>query len=69
MGLEQRDEFAGRYIAKCTRITVAAFGTEVFSVPLTMFCVRFGKPIDLDRMHQLIARLLSPTGSGSLGNV
>ena len=26
------------------------------------------KPIDLDRMHQLIARLLSPTGSGNLAS-
>jgi len=49
-------------------VVVTAFGTEGFqraaydagaSGYLT-------KPIDLDRMNQLIARLLSPEGSGSL---
>jgi CheY-like chemotaxis protein len=49
-------------------VVITAFGTEGFqraaydagaSGYLT-------KPLDLDRMNQLVGRLLSPTGSGSL---
>ena len=52
-------------------IAVTAFGTEGFQRAAYDVGVSgyLTKPIDLDRMHQLIARLLSPTGSGSLGNV
>ncbi len=50
-------------------IAVTAFSTEGFQraaydVGISGYLT---KPIDLDRMHQLIARLLSPTGSGNLG--
>ena len=49
-------------------IAVTAFGTEGFQraaydVGVSGYLV---KPIDLDRMCQLIARLLSPTASGDL---
>lgn len=52
-------------------IAITAFGTEGFQraaydAGLSGYLV---KPLDLDRMHQLIARLLSPTGSGSLRDV
>jgi len=52
-------------------IAVTAFGTEGFQRAAYDVGVSgyLTKPIDLDRMHQLIARLLSPTCSGSLGNV
>ena len=52
-------------------IAVTAFGTEGFQRAAYDVGVSgyLTKPIDLDRMHQLIARLLSPTGSGSLGSV
>ena len=52
-------------------IAVTAFGTEGFQRAAYDVGVSgyLTKPIDLDRMHQLSARLLSPTGSGSLGNV
>jgi CheY-like chemotaxis protein len=50
-------------------IAVTAFGTEGFQRAAYDVGVSgyLTKPIDLDRMHQLIARLLSPTGSGKLG--
>ena len=49
-------------------VAITAFGTEGFQraaydVGISGYLT---KPIDLDRMHQLIARLLSPTGSGNL---
>ena len=49
-------------------IAITAFGTEGFQraaydAGLSGYLT---KPLDLDRMHQLIARLLSPSGSGSL---
>jgi len=49
-------------------IAVTAFGTEGFQRAAYDVGVAgyLTKPIDLDRMNQLIARLLSPTGSGSL---
>ena len=49
-------------------IAITAFGTEGFQRAAYDAGVSgyLTKPIDLDRMHQLIARLLSPTGSGSL---
>ena len=49
-------------------IAVTAFGTEGFQRAAYDAGVAgyLTKPIDLDRMHQLIARLLSPGGSGSL---
>lgn len=51
-------------------IAITAFGTEGFQraaydAGLSGYLT---KPLDLDRMHQLIARLLSPGGSGSLTN-
>lgn len=51
-------------------IAVTAFGTEGFQRAAYDVGVSgyLTKPIDLDRMNQLIARLLSPSGSGSLGN-
>ena len=51
-------------------IAITAFGTEGFQRAAYDAGVSgyLTKPIDLDRMHQLIARLLSPTGSGSLTN-
>ena len=49
-------------------VAITAFGTEGFQRAAYDAGVSgyLTKPIDLDRMHQLIARLLSPTGSGSL---
>lgn len=49
-------------------VAITAFGTEGFQraaydAGVSGYLI---KPIDLDRMHQLIARLLSPTGSGNL---
>jgi CheY-like chemotaxis protein len=49
-------------------IAITAFGTEGFQRAAYDVGVSgyLTKPIDLDRMQQLIARLLSPTGSGKL---
>jgi CheY-like chemotaxis protein len=49
-------------------IAITAFGTEGFQRAAYDVGVSgyLTKPIDLDRMHQLIARLLSPTNSGRL---
>jgi CheY-like chemotaxis protein len=49
-------------------VAITAFGTEGFQRAAYDVGVSgyLTKPIDLDRMHQLIARLLSPTGSGNL---
>jgi CheY-like chemotaxis protein len=49
-------------------IAITAFGTEGFQRAAYDAGVDgyLTKPLDLDRMHQLIARLLSPAGSGSL---
>jgi two-component system, cell cycle response regulator DivK len=49
-------------------IAVTAFGTEGFQRAAYDVGVSgwVTKPINLDRMHQLIARLLSPGGSGKL---
>ena len=49
-------------------IAITAFGTEGFQRAAYDAGVSgyLTKPIDLDRMHQLIARLLSPTNSGNL---
>lgn len=49
-------------------IAVTAFGTEGFQRAAYDVGVAgyLTKPIDLDRMHQLIARLLSTGGSGNL---
>ena len=49
-------------------IAITAFGTEGFQRAAYDVGVSgyLTKPIDLDRMNQLIARLLSPTGSGRL---
>jgi len=49
-------------------VAITAFGTEGFQRAAYDAGISgyLTKPIDLDRMHQLIARLLSPTGSGSL---
>jgi CheY-like chemotaxis protein len=49
-------------------IAITAFGTEGFQRAAYDAGVSgyLTKPFDLDRMHQLIARLLSPGGSGSL---
>ena len=49
-------------------IAITAFGTEGFQRAAYDVGVSgyLTKPIDLDRMHQLIARLISPAGSGSL---
>ena len=49
-------------------VAITAFGTEGFQraaydAGASGYLI---KPLDLDRMHQLIARLLSPSGSGSL---
>jgi len=51
-------------------VAITAFGTEGFQraaydAGLSGYLT---KPIDLDRMNQLIARLLSPTGSGNLAS-
>ena len=49
-------------------VAITAFGTEGFQRAAYDAGVSgyLTKPLDLDRMHQLIARLLSPGGSGSL---
>jgi CheY-like chemotaxis protein len=49
-------------------IALTAFGTEGFQRAAYDAGVSgyLTKPIDLDRMHQLIARLLSPSDSGAL---
>jgi CheY-like chemotaxis protein len=49
-------------------IAITAFGTEGFQRAAYDVGVSgyLTKPLDLDRMHQLIARLLSPDGSGKL---
>jgi CheY-like chemotaxis protein len=49
-------------------IAVTAFGTQGFQRAAfdAGFSGYLTKPIDLPRMHQLIARLLAPGGSGSL---
>ena len=49
-------------------IAITAFGTEglqraAYDVGVSGYLT---KPLDLDRMHQLIARLLSPNASGNL---
>lgn len=51
-------------------VAITAFGTEGFQRAAYDAGVSgyLTKPIDLDRMHQLIARLISPTGSGNLAN-
>ena len=51
-------------------VAITAFGTEGFQRAAYDAGVSgyLTKPIDLDRMHQLIARLLSPTVSGNLTN-
>ncbi len=49
-------------------VAVTAFSTEGFQRAAYDVGVSgyLTKPIDMDRMHQLVARLLSPAGSGSL---
>jgi len=49
-------------------IAITAFGTEGFQRAAYDAGVSgyLTKPLDFDRMHQLIARLLSPGGSGNL---
>jgi len=49
-------------------VAITAFGTEGFQRAAYDVGVSgyLTKPLDLDRMLQLIARLLSPSGSGSL---
>ena len=49
-------------------VAITAFGTEGFQRAAYDAGVSgyLTKPLDLDRMHQLIARLLSPEGSGRL---
>ena len=49
-------------------VAITAFGTEGFQRAAYDAGVAgyLTKPLDLDRMHQLIARLLSPSGSGNL---
>jgi len=51
-------------------VAITAFGTEGFQRAAYDVGVDgyLTKPLDLDRMHQLIARLLSPTGSGNLSS-
>jgi CheY-like chemotaxis protein len=51
-------------------IAITAFGTEGFQRAAYDAGVSgyLTKPLDLDRMNQLIARLLSPGGSGNLTN-
>ncbi len=50
-------------------VAITAFGTEGFQRAAYDAGVSgyLTKPIDLDRMHQLSARRLSPAGSGNLG--
>ena len=52
-------------------VAITAFGTEGFQRAAYDVGVSgyLTKPLDLDRMHQLIARLLSPTGSGNLSGL
>lgn len=49
-------------------VAITAFGTEGFQRAAYDAGVDgyLTKPLDFDRMHQLIARLLSPAGSGTL---
>lgn len=49
-------------------VAITAFGTEGFQRAAYDAGISgyLTKPIDFDRMHQLIARLLSPAGSGKL---
>ncbi len=49
-------------------VAITAFGTEGFQRAAYDAGVDgyLTKPLDFDRMHQLIARLLSPSGSGQL---
>ncbi len=49
-------------------VAITAFGTEGFQRAAYDAGVDgyLTKPIDFDRMHQLVARLLSPPGSGNL---
>lgn len=49
-------------------VAITAFGTEGFQRAAYDAGVSgyLTKPLDLDRLHQLIARLLSPSGSGNL---
>jgi CheY-like chemotaxis protein len=49
-------------------VAITAFGTEGFQRAAYDAGVAgyLTKPIDFDRMHQLVARLLSPAGSGNL---
>ena len=51
-------------------VAITAFGTEGFQRAAYDAGVSgyLTKPIDFDRMHQLVARLLSPPASGSLVN-
>ena len=51
-------------------VAITAFSTEGFQRAAYDAGISgyLTKPIDLDRMHQLIARLLSPTGSGNLAS-
>jgi CheY-like chemotaxis protein len=51
-------------------VAITAFGTEGFQRAAYDAGISgyLTKPIDLDRMNQLIARLLSPTGSGNLAS-
>ena len=51
-------------------VAITAFGTEGFQRAAYDVGVSgyLTKPLDLDRMHQLIARLLSPTVSGDLNH-
>ena len=67
MGWERRAGFARHEALRDVPvIAITAFGTEGFQRAAYDVGVSgyLTKPIDLDRMHQLIARLLSPTGSG-----
>jgi CheY-like chemotaxis protein len=52
-------------------IAITAFGTEGFQRAAYDAGVSgyLTKPLDLDRVHQLIARLLSPEGSGNLSGL
>jgi CheY-like chemotaxis protein len=49
-------------------VAVTAFGTEGFQRAAYDVGVSgyLTKPVDFDRMNQLVARLLSPRGSGNL---
>ena len=52
-------------------VAITAFGTEGFQRAAYDVGVSgyLTKPLDLDRLHQLIARLLSPTVSGNLSGL